>query len=88
MVENDRNHVAQEKQREGGEQRVDAGKKDRIMQALAHATEFAVPKFWPMIGPIEPDSEKMMPKATGTMRPMMAAAATTSFPNSATARVA
>ena len=34
-VENDRNHVAQEKQREGGEQRVDAGKKDRIMQALA-----------------------------------------------------
>src|SRR5262249_60466776 len=40
-VENDGDEISEEEQDEGGEERVGAGEEDGIMQALAHAAEFA-----------------------------------------------
>jgi hypothetical protein len=32
----------------------------------------AAPRFWPRIGPIDPASAKIAPKASGTIRPITA----------------
>ena len=40
----------------------------------------SAPKFCPRIGPIEPDSAKIAPKASGTMRPITAKPATAESP--------
>ena len=57
------------------------------LRAPRTRSNFRAPKFCPMIGPTDPDSEKMMPKATGTSRLMMATAATASSPKGAAVRV-
>ncbi len=38
------------------------------------------PKFWPMIGPMAPESAKITPKATGVSRPAIAIPATAASP--------
>ena len=73
---------------ERGEQRIDRGEEQAVLQGLASpGRTLRAPKFWPMIGPTDPDSAKMMPKATGTSRPTMARPATASSPKGATSWV-
>ena len=45
------------------------------------------PKFWPMIGPMEPVSAKMTPNASGMTRSTIAPPATVASPRSDQTRV-